>query len=226
MLNNEDPSLTKARAQMVEQQLASRFITDSRVLEAMEQIPRHHFVDKELWNAAYKDRPLPIGYGQTISQPYIVAFMTQALQLPQEGQTVVLEIGTGSGYQAAILSRLATRVYSIERIEPLAQKARQRLEELGITNVHVEVRDGTKGWPEHAPYDGILVTAAAPEIPNPLTTQLKPHGRLVGPAGPRWQQQLVRLQRRGGKIEQEPLAPVAFVPLIGEHGWQEEDKKE
>ena len=218
------PTLPEAQALMVKKQLAARSITDPRVLEAMGEIPRHLFVSKDLWDHAYKDRPLPIGYDQTISQPYIVAFMTQALQLPLDNRAVVLEIGTGSGYQAAILSRLAAKVYSVERIKALAERAQYHLSQLGINNVEIEVDDGGYGWPEHAPYDAIIVTAAAPEVPAPLLTQLKEGGVLVVPTGPRRQQQeLLRLELRGGRIVEEKLAPVAFVPLIGEHGWEEHE---
>lgn len=217
------PSLAEARAQMVKKQLAERFITDPRVLEAMGRIPRHLFIERELWDSAYKDRPLPIGYGQTISQPYIVAFMTQALQLPQDGQGTVLEIGTGSGYQAAILSQMAAKVYSIERIRALAQRAQYILQRLGIRNIEIKVGDGGYGWPEHGPYDGIITTAAAPEMPAPLKVQLKDGARLIVPVGPRFQQQLLRLRRQGDDFIEETLAPVAFVPLIGEHGWEENE---
>lgn len=217
----DESELTRARAEMVKKQLEARFISEPRVLEAMRTIPRHLFVAEELWDSAYRDGPLPIGYDQTISQPYIVAFMTQALQLPADGSAVVLEIGAGSGYQAAILSQLAAQVYTVERLEPLAQKAQRCLAQLGITNVEVKVSDGGYGWPEHAPYDGIIVTAAAPEIPAPLTIQLKDGANLVIPIGPRWQQELIRLQRQGETLSEEKLAPVAFVPLIGEHGWSE-----
>ncbi len=219
----EEPELTKAREMMVKKQLESRFISDSRVLEAMRIIPRHLFVAEEMWDAAYRDGPLPIGYDQTISQPYIVAYMTQSLSLPEDGSGVVLEVGTGSGYQAAILSQLAAEVYTIERIGPLAEKARQCLQQLGIDNVQIKVSDGGYGWPEKGPYDGIIVTAAAPEIPAPLKVQLKDGARLVVPIGPRWQQELIRVQRRGEDFFQEKLAPVAFVPLIGEHGWSEDE---
>jgi len=213
------PSLDEARANMVKRQLAARQITDSRILQAMQDIPRHIFVDEKLWSKAYDDGPIPIGYDQTISQPYIVAFMTQSLCLPHDSDSVVLEVGTGSGYQAAILSRLAAKVYSIERIEPLALNARRILKELGIDNVEIKVSDGGYGWPEHGPYDGIIVTAAAPEIPAPLKVQLKDGAGLVIPVGPKDHQQLMRIQRRGEKFITEHLAPVAFVPLLGEHGW-------
>jgi protein-L-isoaspartate(D-aspartate) O-methyltransferase len=220
---SKKPSLAEARADMVNKQLIDRHITDARVLEAMREIPRHLFVDRTLWDSAYKDRPLPIGFGQTISQPYIVAFMTQALQLPVDGQGMVLEIGTGSGYQAAILSRLAAQVYSIERVRALADRTQLLLKRLGIENVKIKVGDGGYGWPEYAPYDAIVTTAAAPELPAPLKVQLKDRGRLVAPVGPRGQQDLLRLQRQGDRLNQEKLAPVAFVPLIGEHGWEEDE---
>jgi len=222
MFNKKLP-LDEARASMVKTQLAARSITDQRILRVMGELPRHRFVDEALWEAAYRDSPLSIGYGQTISQPYIVAYMTQALQLPEGGQATVLEIGTGSGYQAAILSRLANKVYSVERIAPLAQRAQQTLKELGIHNVIIHVSDGSYGWAEQGPYDAIIATAAAPEIPAPLIDQLKEGGRLVAPVGPRWQQELMRLQWRGGELISERLAPVAFVPLVGEYGWLEED---
>jgi len=218
-------SLAEARANMVTQQLIDRHITDARVLEAMREIPRHLFVDRTLWDSAYNDRPLPIGFGQTISQPYIVAFMTQALQLPADGQGVILEIGTGSGYQAAILSRLAAQVYSVERVRALADRTQLLLKRLGIENVKIKVGDGGYGWPEYAPYDAIVTTAAAPELPAPLKVQLKDGGRLVAPVGPRGQQDLLRLQRQGDRLIQETLAPVAFVPLIGEHGWEEDEEQ-
>ncbi len=216
---NKKPGLDEARSMMVKKQLAGRYITDERVLEAMRDIPRHLFVDKDLWSSAYKDRPLPIGYGQTISQPYIVAFMTQALRLPQDGRGVVLEIGTGSGYQAAILSRLVAKVYSVERIESLAVRTQELFKELNIDNIEIKVGDGGYGWPEHGPYDAIVTTAAAPEMPAPLKVQLKDGARLIAPIGPKWQQELIRMQRFGDEIVEERLAPVAFVPLIGEHGW-------
>ena len=210
----------RARAEMVSNQLIKRGIADQRVLDAMGAIPRHYFVDEDLVNSAYGDRPLPIGAGQTISQPYIVAFMTQALRLPVDGQGVALEIGTGSGYQAAVLSQLTAHVFSIERIAHLAERARQVLQRLNITNVTIKVDDGGYGWPEHSPYDGILVTAAAPELPRPLITQLKDDGRVLAPIGPRGQQVLLCLHRKGDRFIEEQLAPVAFVPLLGEHGWQ------
>jgi len=222
MFNKKLP-LDEARALMVKKQLAARSITDPRILRVMGELPRHRFVDEALWDAAYRDSPLSIGYGQTISQPYIVAYMTQALHLPEDGRATVLEIGTGSGYQAAILSRLVDMVYSVERLVPLAQRAQQILKALGIHNVEICVSDGGYGWSKHSPYDAIIATAAAPEIPAPLIDQLKDGGRLVAPVGPRWQQELMRLQWRGEELISERLAPVAFVPLVGEHGWEEED---
>ncbi len=209
------------RARMVDKQLVKRHIKDQRVLQAMANIPRHRFVDDSQQSSAYNDGPLPIGYGQTISQPYIVAYMSQALELPPNGESSVLEIGTGSGYQTAILSQLAGKVYSIERIDALARQAYTLLHELGINNVEIKVGDGGYGWQEHAPYDAIIVTAAAPEIPAPLTAQLKDGANLVVPVGPRGQQELICIQRQGDKLVQKTLAPVAFVPLLGEHGWGE-----
>jgi len=220
---NQNLTPDEARAKMVEKQLVARAITDSRVLNVMSEIPRHLFVDEDMRDMAYRDGPLSIGYGQTISQPYIVAYMTQALQIPEHGQAKVLEIGTGSGYQAAILSRLAAEVYSIERIEALAEKAQRLLHELNIYNVEIRVGDGGYGWPEYSPYDGIITTAAAPDVPAPLIDQLKDSGTLVAPIGPKWQQELVRLHWRNNEIIKERLAPVAFVPLVGEHGWAEDD---
>lgn len=220
---SKKPSLAEAQALMVKKQLVARSITDPRILQIMGKIPRHMFVAEALQAQAYKDSPLPIGYDQTISQPYMVAFMTEALQLSRDGHAVVLEIGTGSGYQAAILSRLAARVFSVERIEPLAEQARDCLAKLGINNVEIKISDGGYGWPEHAPYDGIIVTAAAPEVPAPLLAQLKEGAFLVVPTGPRRQQQeLLRLHWQEDRVVEEKLAPVAFVPLIGEHGWEEE----
>lgn len=219
----QQADLDEARARMVKKQLKERSITDPRVLKAMGEIPRHLFVEEEMQDIAYRDSPLPIGYGQTISQPYIVAYMTQALQLPEDNQVIVLEVGTGCGYQAAVLSRMAAKVYTVERVEELARKAERILREIGIDNVEIKVGDGGYGWPEHAPYDAIMTTAAAPEIPAPLKIQLKDGGKLVAPIGPRWQQELIRLHRQGDEFSLEKLAPVAFVPLISEHGWAEEE---
>jgi protein-L-isoaspartate(D-aspartate) O-methyltransferase len=222
-LIDEPSEMTQARAEMVKKQLAGRYINDPRLLEVMGLIPRHLFVVEDLWESAYRDGPLPIGFEQTISQPYIVAFMTQALQLPTDGSGVVLEIGTGSGYQAAILSQLAAQVYSVERLESLARQAHHCFARLNLTNIAVKVGDGGYGWPEHGLYDGIIVTAAAPEVPAPLLTQLKDGANLVAPIGPRWGQELMRYQRVGERFIEEQLVPVAFVPLVGEHGWDESD---
>jgi protein-L-isoaspartate(D-aspartate) O-methyltransferase len=214
-------SFEEARQQMVERQLAQRGIVDERVLQAMREVPRHRFVPEDLWDMAYRDTPLPIGYDQTISQPYIVAYMTQMLHLSPEDR--VLEVGTGSGYQAAILSRLAKQVYTIERVEGLAQCAEQVLQDLDYRNVLVRIGDGGYGWPEAAPFDAIIITAAAPEVPPPLIVQLAEDAPLVAPVGPAGYQELVRLYKRGDQTRLERLVPVAFVPLVGEHGWREWD---
>ena len=209
----------KEREQMVKSQLACRGIRDKRVLDAMRQVPRHLFIPEDMRQLAYCDGPLPIGHGQTISQPYIVALMTELLELT--GQEKVLEIGTGSCYQAAILSRLVPQVYSIERHAALARQAEKILAQLGYDNVMVIVSDGTLGWPEHSPYEAIIITAAAPDVPQPLIDQLADGGRLVAPVGTRWSQSLVKVKRQGGSLMTEQLTPVAFVPLVGEHGWRE-----
>jgi protein-L-isoaspartate(D-aspartate) O-methyltransferase len=215
------PSFEEARQQMVEHQLAQRGITDERVLQVMSEVPRHRFVPEDLWDMAYRDTPLPIGHDQTISQPYIVAYMTQMLHLTPDDR--VLEVGTGSGYQAAILSRLSRQVYTIERVEELARRAEQIMQELGYNNLLVRVGDGGYGWPEAAPFDAIIVTAAAPEVPPPLIAQLNEGAPLISPIGPAGYQELVRLYRRGDRTQVEHLVPVAFVPLVGEHGWSERD---
>jgi protein-L-isoaspartate(D-aspartate) O-methyltransferase len=204
---------------MVRNQIEARDVRDPRVLEAMRTVPRHCFVPEHQAASAYHDAPLPIGMGQTISQPYIVALMSEMLELT--GSERVLEVGTGSGYQAAILAQLAAEVISVERFESLAIEARARLAALGYDNVRVEVGDGSLGWPAGAPYDAIIVTAASPEVPPPLEAQLAEGGRLVVPAGPRWTQQLVRVRRVGGRVRREKTIGVAFVPLIGAHGWQQ-----
>lgn len=208
---------TAIRERMVREQLETRDVRDARVLEAMRSVPRHDFVPKESRNLAYADAPLPIGDGQTISQPYIVAFMTELLEVQPTDR--ILEVGTGSGYQAAVLSVLAGEVYSLERIARLAAEARARLARLGFKNVHVIESDGSSGYPDRAPYDGIIVTAAAPKAPSPLKAQLADGGRLVIPVGSREGQMLERWTRRGDRLEEERIAPVAFVPLVGEHGW-------
>ncbi len=198
---------------MGKRKLALREISDPRVLAAMEAVPRERFVPAEYAEDAYGDHPLPIGYGQTISQPYIVALMTQLLEL--KGHERVLEVGAGSGYQAAILSLLARDVFTVERIPQLAEKARERLRELGYHNVHIRVGDGYEGWPEHAPYDAIIVTCAADEVPPPLIEQLADGGRLVIPVGESgWSQRLMLLRKRGAEVEQREVAGVVFVPLV------------
>jgi protein-L-isoaspartate(D-aspartate) O-methyltransferase len=201
-----------ARQQMVEGQLRQRDIRDERVLQAMATVPRHLFVPPEWRSQAYDDRPLPIGEEQTISQPYIVAVMTESLRL--KGTETVLEIGTGSGYQAAVLSVLAKKVHSIEIIPELAETARKRLTALGYKNVEVIVGDGNLGWPQGSPYDAIIVTAAAPQIPPALIKQLAEGGRMVLPVEVGEEQHLLRLQKREGKIIREDLGPVRFVPLV------------
>jgi protein-L-isoaspartate(D-aspartate) O-methyltransferase len=207
----------RERKDMVRWQIKARGVTDERVLEAMRAVPRHCFVPEHMRGSAYRDSPLPIGQGQTISQPYIVAYMTETLELA--GGEKVLEIGTGSGYQAAILAHIAGEVISVERLARLAEEARNTLSDLGYDNVRVVVGDGTEGWPEEAPYDAIMVTAASPDVPEPLREQLADGGRLVVPVGPRHTQQLVRIRREGDAFRREHLLDVAFVPLIGEHGW-------
>lgn len=202
-----------ARA-MIERQLRGRGINDPGVLRVMSAVPREKFVPNELRNSAYDDRPLPIGYGQTISQPYIVAFMTEQLQ-PKKTQRV-LEIGTGSGYQAAVLSDLVSEVYTIEIVRPLAQRAEAVLRELGYKNVRVKAGDGYKGWPEHAPFDSIIVTAAPDHVPAPLVEQLKEGGRMVIPVGPSGAQKLYLLEKQGGQVKQTAVIPVRFVPLTRE----------
>jgi len=205
------------RQEMVRRQISERGIEDERVLEAMRAVPRHCFVPEHIRGSAYRDVPLPIGEGQTISQPYIVAYMTAALELT--GHEKVLEVGTGSGYQAAVLAYLVARVISVERLPRLAGEAREKLAHLGYGNVHVIVGDGTHGWPDEAPYDAIMVTAASPDVPEPLRWQLAEGGRLVAPIGPRYSQQLVRIRREEDAFRTENLLGVAFVPLIGEYGW-------
>jgi protein-L-isoaspartate(D-aspartate) O-methyltransferase len=209
-----------ARKRMVDEQIASRGIKDLHVLHAMSKVPRHRFVEEALQGQAYNDYPLPIGEKQTISQPYMVALMTEALEL--KGDERVLEIGTGSGYQAAILSELAEWVYSIERIRSLANRARKLFDELDIYNVEIKVSDGTHGWKEKAPFHAITVTAGAPEIPQPLLYQLDLGGRLVVPIGDAFSQTLVRVIRTEEGFKREDLGGCHFVKLIGEHGWQEE----
>ena len=213
-----DESRRKEREMMVETQIRVRGITDERVLSAMESVPRHFFVPLLYQSEAYADHPIPIGYDQTISQPYIVAVMTALLLLNPSDH--VLEIGTGSGYQAAVLAKIVEKVISIERIDMVAEIARSNLEKTGICNVSVLIRDGTRGYPESAPYDAILVTAAAPRIPDHLKDQLAIGGRLVAPVGDRGVQELIRLTRMESGFTTDHHGMVRFVPLIGEYGWK------
>jgi protein-L-isoaspartate(D-aspartate) O-methyltransferase len=203
----------QARERMVAEQIIARDVRDVRVLAAMRKIPRHLFVPPQMQPYAYADEPLPIGYGQTISQPYIVAFMSEALELKPQDR--VLEIGTGSGYQAAVLAELVREVYSIEIVEPLGKEAAARLKMMGYNNVKVRIGDGYRGWPEAAPFDAIMVTAAPDHVPPPLVEQLREGGRLVLPVGTFFQH-LIRIRRTAKGTRQESLLPVRFVPMVGE----------
>ena len=209
----------KARERMVETQIAARGVRDEGVCEAMRKVPRHLFVDEALRDQAYSDHPLPIAEKQTISQPYIVALMTESLEL--KGSEKVLEIGTGSGYQSAILAELADRVFSIERYPDLAYRANSVLQKLGYQNIIVRVGDGSLGWPDDAPFDGIIVTAGTPKIPQPLIDQLKMGGRLVVPVGDRLGQDLILVRRVAEGIKKTNLGGVRFVNLVGKWGWKE-----
>jgi protein-L-isoaspartate(D-aspartate) O-methyltransferase len=211
-----DDFFARERQRMVAEQLAcpSRDITNARVLRAMGKVPRHEFVPEPLRSQAYQDRPLPIGHGQTISQPYIVAFMTE--QLEPKPTDRVLEIGTGSGYQAAVLAEMTAQVYTIEIIEDLAKRAAADLQRLGYTNVHVRAGDGYQGWPEAAPFDAIIVTCAPEKVPQPLIDQLKDGGRMIIPVGPAWDQELVLLRKHGDKLDRRAVLPVRFVPMTGQ----------
>jgi len=204
---------------MVDTQLVPRGIRDKAVLNAMHTVPRHLFLDESAQYRAYDDMALPIGEGQTISQPYMVAIMTELLGLT--GREKVLEIGTGSGYQAAVLAHLAKEVFTIERIASLAEKAEQKFRGLAYFNIHVRVGDGTLGWPEEAPFDGIVITAGSPKIPDPLKEQVSENGIIVIPVGSRYSQQLLRIKKTKSGFEEEYHTPCVFVPLIGEHGWKE-----
>jgi protein-L-isoaspartate(D-aspartate) O-methyltransferase len=215
-MDSSDP--VAARARMVEQQLRSRGIRDERVLQAFTEVQRHRFVEPALRDSAYGDHALPIGLAQTISQPYMVALMTEALR-PEAGDRI-LEIGTGSGYQAAILSRLVRTVFTIERIPALAQRAQQTLSEMGIGNVIQRMGDGSVGWSQYAPYDGIVVTAGAPRIPESLLAQLAVGGRLVVPIGSEGGQVLRIVERQAEGFREEETCLCSFVPLIGKEGWQ------
>jgi protein-L-isoaspartate(D-aspartate) O-methyltransferase len=202
------------RQRMVEQQLKPRGIKDDRVLAAMAKIPREEFVPADQRCAAYEDGPLPIGLDQTISQPYIVAFMTEQLRLKSSDR--LLEIGTGSGYQAAVLAELVADVYTIEIVEPLAKTAGATLQRLGYKNVHLRVGDGYQGWPEEAPFDAIIVTCAPDKVPEPLVDQLKDDGRMVIPVGEQFAQQLYLLEKKNGQLKESVTLPVRFVPMVRE----------
>jgi len=210
----------KARLKMVEEQIISRGISDSRVIAAMKKVPRHLFVEEALQSQGYSDHPLPIGEKQTISQPYMVALMTEALQLT--GKEKVLEIGAGSGYQTAILAELGEKVFSIERIRSLAIRARKLLYELGYFNIEIKIFDGTYGWVEEGPFDAIIVTAGAPNIPQPLIDQLTIGGRLVIPVGDAFVQDLIRVIKTEEGVKKEDLGGCRFVKLIGKYGWEDE----
>jgi protein-L-isoaspartate(D-aspartate) O-methyltransferase len=221
MLSREAKNdFAKARTKMVEDQIVARGIRDPKVIAAMRKVPRHLFVEEALQNQAYSDHPLPIGEKQTISQPYMVALMTEALQLA--GRDKVLEIGTGSGYQTAILAEVALKVFSVERIRSLVIRARTLLYDLGYMNVEIKFSDGTLGWPEETPFDAIIVTAGSPGVPQPLVDQLGVGGRLVIPVGDAFDQELVRVTKTEEGIKREDLGGCRFVKLVGQHGWSEE----
>ncbi len=210
-------SFTINRERMIQEQLLGRGIEDARVLDAMQHTPRHIFVEDALQEQAYGDFPLPIGCGQTISQPYIVALMTEALEL--QGHEKVLEIGTGSGYQAVVLSQLCARVYTVERVELLMNRARRLFDRLRCHNISSRLDDGTMGWPAEAFFDRIIVTAAGPKVPEPLLEQLADPGRLIMPVGDRYEQMLQVVELIQGELLVHDITPVRFVDLIGEHGW-------
>jgi protein-L-isoaspartate(D-aspartate) O-methyltransferase len=213
------PDYEKERGRMVADQIVPRGVSDPRVLAAMRKVPRHEFLPDVLKDQAYGDHAIPIGEGQTISQPYIVAFMTELLELKETDR--VLEIGTGSGYQAAILAELSKKVYTVERVKGLAERARATLDRLGYPTVAIKVFDGTYGWKDMAPFDAIIVTAAAPEIPAPLVEQLKEGGRMIVPVGERYSQVLMKVVKTESGVLRSQSIPCVFVPLIGNHGWKE-----
>ncbi|MFH0957848.1 MAG: protein-L-isoaspartate(D-aspartate) O-methyltransferase [Pseudomonadota bacterium] len=215
MNSTEDFDL--ARERMVRQQIETRGVSDLSVLSVMREIPRHLFVPEPYKARAYDDCPLPIGHGQTISQPYMVAVMTELLKL--KGNEKVLELGTGSGYQAAILAKLARWVYTLDRISELSEKARRNTEACGINNLTFVVADGTKGWPEEAPYDAVMITAGAPTVPKPVFEQLSEGGRMVIPVGDRFSQILKVVEKKQGVKREESYFECRFVDLVGEHGW-------
>jgi protein-L-isoaspartate(D-aspartate) O-methyltransferase len=209
----------KERLRMVDEQIVGRGVKDDRVLAAMRKVPRHEFLHEAIRGMAYADIALPIGEGQTMSQPYMVALMTELLGLT--GTERVLEIGTGSGYQAAVLAELCAKVYTVERIKTIAEKARAALDRLGYKSVAIKVYDGTYGWKEMAPFDAIMVTAGSPGIPAPLVEQLRIGGRMVIPVGERYGQELVKVVKTAEGVITERSIPCVFVPLIGNHGWKE-----
>jgi len=217
MSHNHDFKLSRER--MVKNHLIARGIKDERVLQAMVKIPRHRFIEEALAGEAYNDHPVPIGEKQTISQPYIVALMTEALEL--RGRENILEIGTGSGYQTAILAELSSRVYTIERVKSLLINARKLLARLGYDNILFKAFDGTLGWKEYAPFDAIMVTAGAPHIPQPLIDQLADNGRIIIPVGDRYTQELIRVTKKGQTLKHENMGGCRFVNLIGVHGWSD-----
>ena len=210
--NSQDPDYYQLRQKMVNEQIMARGVRTESVIKAMQKVERHLFVPEQYRNFAYSDRPLPIGEGQTISQPYIVALMTELLDLKKSDK--VLEIGTGSGYQAAILAEICDSVYTIEIISSLGKQAQALLRELGYYNIHCKIGDGYLGWPEHAPYDGIIVTCAPSKIPQPLKEQLAEGGRMVIPVGATYTQELVLVTKTKGKLIQKSVIPVRFVPML------------
>jgi protein-L-isoaspartate(D-aspartate) O-methyltransferase len=215
-----DISEVKKRS-MIDSQLKSRGISSLEVLRAMSVVPREKFVSSEFIEAAYNDGPLSIGSGQTISQPYMVAMMTEALMLRKNDK--VLEIGTGSGYQAAVLQEIAANIYSVERISALAENAKALLVSLGYSDIAIKVGDGTLGWPEEAPFDAIIVTSGSPSVPETLMSQLTNNGRMIIPVGSMTHQRIIRITRTEGNFNKEELLSCVFVPLIGEHGWRESE---
>ena len=208
----------RLRDMMVDSQIVARGIKDRRVLDAMRKVPRHLFLDESQWYKAYDDMALPAGEGQTISQPYMVAIMTELLEL--SGDEKVLEVGTGSGYQATVLGELSREVYTIERFQSLSDRAREVMRVLGYENIHLKVGDGTMGWPDAAPFDRILITAGAPEIPEPLIEQLSPGGIILAPVGDRLSQQLLKIRKVKEGLSREYHTPCVFVPLVGKFGWR------
>jgi protein-L-isoaspartate(D-aspartate) O-methyltransferase len=210
---------TAERHRMVDRQIAARGVSDPRVLAAMKKVPRHRFIPSHLWDQAYGDYPLPIGEDQTISQPYIVALMTDILELKDTDR--VLEVGTGSGYQAAVLAELAAQVFTIDRVGSLLAQAERMLDSLGYTNIKTRVGDGTLGWPEEMPFEAIIVTAGAPQVPRPLTEQLSLGGRLVIPVGDQWSQTLTCVRKTTEGLKFEYHGGCRFVRLIGAYGWPE-----